>query len=175
LFFFVITGLVKGDEVILHLINTFYSKSYWRVRGVVHFGQRVRHLLVVEIFFLWSHFVLRCVLFCYGQCVSSQSDWFIVGCPSFSPIYFSLLHGKMHYGPYFYCLFRCNPFNFDCLFLSFSLMLKFIICQFSPLILICIYNIFSLVLLHLISYFVYFFFVKIFMLSLLSFKLILWF
>jgi len=76
----------------------------------------------------------------------------------FSPLYFSLLHGKMHYGPYFYCLFRCNPFNFDCLFLSFSLMLKFIICQFSPLIPICIYNIFSLVLLHLISYFVYFFF-----------------
>jgi len=35
--FFVITGLVKGDEVILHLINIFYSKSYWRVRGVVHF------------------------------------------------------------------------------------------------------------------------------------------
>ena len=60
----------------------------------------------------------------------------------FSPLYFSLLHGKMHYDPYFYCLFRCNPFNFDCLFLSFSLMLKFIICQFSPLILICIYNIF---------------------------------
>jgi len=108
----------------------------------VHFGQRVQHFLVVEIFFLWSHFVLRCVLFCYGRCVSSKGDWFIVGCPSFFPLYFSLLHGKMHYDPYFYCLFRCNPFNFDCLFLSFSLMLKFIICQFSPLILICIYNIF---------------------------------
>jgi hypothetical protein len=84
----------------------------------------VQRLPVVEIFLMLSHFVLYCVVFLYGWCVLSKGDRFIASCPFFFPPFLSLIQ-EMHYSPYFYCFFRFSPFSFDCLFLSFSLLLKF--------------------------------------------------
>jgi hypothetical protein len=70
-----------------------------------------------------------------GMCHLKDVGLLPVALASF-PFHFSLLQGEMLSSPYFYWIFRFSPFNFDCLFLFFFLLLKFY--DFS--ILISIYN-----------------------------------
>ena len=86
----------------------------------MYFGWRIWQFLVVKIY------LCQLILFFVISFFFLDDAWklTIVG-GLFFFFLFSLLHQEMHYGHHCSWCFKFSPLSFDCLFLSFFLLLKF--------------------------------------------------
>ena len=155
------------------------EKNYWHelytrqhIRGVVHFKRCVKHFPAIKIMILPCHFIFYHVLFHYRWRVLPKNSRFIVGDPF--PPFISLSYPQTtKFVPNFCWCFRIHPLSFDFFFILviFSFVKVLIFFQFSPSILICVYDVFRFSIFTFdLLFFSLGFFVKVFVVFNLSFK-----